>query len=190
MASNAYTLRGIWTAALTGLCLIALACGFQAAFSPTVRVSCPARTAVAPDCDLRWLVAFDLVTIRHTPLPALQSVSEIEQTARPRRGGTTTLYLNTAAGRVRTILWGGDHVELQGLRDPLRAYLADAHAPPLDVTIWPSRAPVRMIANVVVCVGLLFWIWLPVQVAVVVARRVRSDSGAADRRRKELQLPR
>ena len=174
MASDAYTLRGIWTAALTGLCLIALACGFQAAFSPTVRVSCPARTSAAPDCELRWLVAFDLVTLRHTPLPALESVNEIEQTAASRSGGATTLYLNTAAGRVRTIMWGGDHVELQGLRDPLRAYLADAQASPLEVTIWPARAPVRLIANAIVCVGLLFWIWLPVQVAMVVARRIRS----------------
>jgi len=174
MASNAYTLRGIWTAALMGLCLIAFACGFQAAFSPTVRVSCPARTSAAPDCDLRWLAAFDLVTIRHTPLPALESVSEIEQTARTRSGGATTLYLNTAAGRVRTIMWGGDHVELQGLRDPLRTYLSNAKAPPLDVTMRPSRAPVRLIANAIVCVGLLFWIWLPVQVAVVVARWIRS----------------
>jgi hypothetical protein len=173
MASAPYTLRGIWTAALIGLCLIALACGFQAAFSPTVRVSCPARTSAPPDCDLRWLVAFDLVTIRHTPLPALQSVNEIEQTSRSRRARTATLYLNTAAGRVRTILWG-DHVELQGLRDPLRTYLADAHASPLEVTMWPSKAPVRLIANAIVCVGLLFWIWLPVQVAVVVARRSRS----------------
>ncbi len=174
MASDAYTLRGIWTAALTGFCVIALACGFQAAFSPTVRVSCPARTFAAPDCDLRWLVAFDVVTIRHTPLPALESVSEIEETAGSRSGGATTLYLNTAAGRVRTIMWGGEHVELQGLRDPLRTYLADAQASPLEVTMWPSRAPVRLIANAIVCVGLLFWIWLPVQVAMLVARRIRS----------------
>jgi hypothetical protein len=174
MASEAYTLRGIWTSALTGLCLIALACGFQAAFSPTVRVSCPARTSAPPDCDLRWLVAFDIVTVRHTPLPALQSVNEIEQTAPSRSGGATTLYLNTATGRVRTIMWGGNHVELQGLRDPLRAYLADAHAAPLEVTMWPSEAPIRVIANVIVCVGLLFWISVPVQVAVIVARRIRS----------------
>ena len=173
MASNAYTLRGIWTAALWGVCLIGLACGFQAAFSPTVRVSCPARTSAAPDCELRWLVAFDLVTIRRTPLPALASVSEIEQTARSRSGGATTLYLNTAAGRVRTILWGGDHVELQGLRDPLRTYLSNPEAPALDVTMWPSKAPVRLIANAMVCVGLLFWIWLPVQVAVVLVRGSR-----------------
>ena len=171
MASDPYTLRGVLTAAVTGLSLIALACGFQAAFSPTVRVSCPARTSVAPDCDLRWLVAFDVVTIRHVPLPALESVSEIVQTARTRRGGTTTLYLNTGAGRVRTIMWGGEHVELQGLRDPLRAYLADPHAPPLELTMWPSKAPVRLIANAIVCVGLLFWIWLPVQAAMVVAHR-------------------
>src|SRR4051812_41573330 len=51
------------------------------AFSPTVRVSCPARTSGAPDWELRWLVAFDIVTIRHTPLPALESVSEVEETA-------------------------------------------------------------------------------------------------------------
>jgi hypothetical protein len=175
MASNAYTLRGILTAAFTGLFLIAVACAFQAAFSPTVHVSCPARTAAAPDCDLRWLAAFDIITVRHTPLPALQSVSEIEQTARTRQGGTTTLYLNTAAGRVRTIFWGGDHVELQGLRDPLRSYLADPNAPPLDVTIWPSRAPVRLIANMIVGAGLLFWIWLPVQIVVAVACRGRAD---------------
>ena len=174
MASEAYTLRGIWTAALTGFCLIALASVFQAAFSPTVRVSCPARTAAAPDCDLRWLVAFDIVTIRHTPLPGLQSVSEIEQTAGRRRGGATTLYLNTAAGRVRTIMWGGEHVELQGLRDPLRTYLADARASPLEVTMWPSKAPIRLISNVIVCVGLLFWVWLPIQVAMVAARHMRS----------------
>ena len=172
--TDPYTLRGVRNAALTGLCLIAVACGFQAAFSPTVRVTCPARTDAAPDCDLRWLVAFDLVTVRHTPLPALQSVPEIEQTAATRRGGSTTLYLNTAAGRVRTIFWGGDHVELQGLRDPLRAYLADAHAPPLELTMWPSQAPIRLIANVIVCVGLLFWIWLPVQIAMVLGRRMQS----------------
>src|SRR5689334_21508269 len=117
MATGPYTVRGIWTAALTGLCIIAAACVFQALFAPTVRISCPARTVAAPDCDLRWLAAFDLVTIRHTPLPALESVPEIVQTAATKRGGTTTLYLNTAAGPVRTILWGGEPVELQALRD-------------------------------------------------------------------------
>jgi hypothetical protein len=79
-------------------------------------------------------------------------------------------------------MWGGDHVELQGLRDPLRAYLSDAQAPPLDVTMWPSRAPVRLIANVLVCAGLLFWIWLPVQVASLIRRRGQpSSAGHGDR---------
>jgi hypothetical protein len=32
--------------------------------------------------------------------------------------------------------------------------------------MWPSKAPVRMIANAIICVGLLFWVWLPVQIAV------------------------
>lgn len=173
MASDSYTLRGVLTSAVTGLCLIALASGFQAAFSPTVRVSCPARTGAAPDCDLRWLVAFDMITARHTPLPALSSVGEIEKTAASRNGGATTMYLNTAAGRVRTIMWGGNHVELQGLRDPLRAYLADQHAGPIELTMWPSEVPIRMIANVIVVVGLLCLIWLPVQVAVLVARGIR-----------------
>lgn len=174
MASPPDTLRGIWRAFLTGLILIGLACGFQAAFSPTVRISCPARAATAPDCDLYWLAGFDAITVRHTPLPAVESVSEIERTAANRKGGATTLYVNTAAGRVRTIMWGGEHVELQGLRDPLQAYLADPNAPPLDVTMWPSKAPVRMIANAIVVVGLLFWIWLPVQVAGALTRAVRS----------------
>lgn len=173
MASDSYSVRGIWTAALTGLGLIALACGFQAAFSPTVRVSCPARTAAPPDCELRWFAAFDLVTVRRTPLPALASVSEIEQTAASRSGAATTLYLNTAAGPVRTIMWGGEHNELQQLRDSIRAYLADPHAPALEVTMWPSRAPVRPVANAIVGVGLLFWIWLPVQVLMVVVGRSR-----------------
>ena len=99
MVSDRYTLRGIWTAALTGAVFIAIGCGFQAAAAPTVRVSCPARTAAAPDCDLRWLVAFDMVPVRFTPLPALQS-AEIVETARSRSGAATTLYLNTADGPV------------------------------------------------------------------------------------------
>jgi len=90
MASDHSTLRGIWTAALTGACVIALGCGLQAAFAPTVRVSCPARTSAAPDCDLRWLVAFDLLSVRHTPLPALQPVGEIVETGRSRRGSAST----------------------------------------------------------------------------------------------------
>jgi hypothetical protein len=190
MASERNPLRGIWTSALTGAVFIALACGFQAAAAPTVRVSCPARTAAAPDCDLRWLVAFDLVPVRFTPLPALQSVGEIVQTAAARSGAATTLYLNTADGPVRTIMWG-DHLSLQrDLRDPLRGYLANAEAPAIELTMWPSRwvdpggtaddrllrrpHPVRLISNAIVVVGLLCWIWLPVQILIFGANRVRS----------------
>jgi hypothetical protein len=191
MAGAPYTLRGIWSAALTGACLIALASGCQAAFAPTVRVSCPARTSAAPDCDLRWLVAFDMIPIRHTPLPALQQVGEIVSTAPgSRRGDAATLYLNTSAGRVRTIMWG-DHLSLQrDLRDPLQSYFDDAHASAIELTMWPSRwvdpggtadnrvvrrpHPIRLVANAIVGVGLLFWIWLPVQVVMFVARRNRS----------------
>jgi hypothetical protein len=186
MASASYTPRGIWSAALTGTCIIAFACGCQAAFAPTVRVSCPARTSAAPDCDLRWLVAFDMMPIRHTRLPALQPVGEIVQTAPSRRGGATTMYLNTAAGPVRTIMWG-DHLSLQrDLRDPLRSYFADAHASAIELTMWPSRwvdpggtadnrlvrraHPMRLVANAIIAVGLLFWIWLPVQMVMFVAR--------------------
>ncbi len=186
MASAPYTRRGIWSTALTGACLIAFGCGCQAAFAPTVRVWCPARTSAAPDCDLRWLVAFDRMPIRHTPLPALQSGSQIVQTAPSRRGGATTMYLNTAAGPVRTIMWG-DHMSLQrDLRDPLRSYFADAHASAIELTMRPSwwvdpggtadnrlvrrPHPIRLVANAIVGVGLLFWIWLPVQIVMFVAR--------------------
>jgi hypothetical protein len=189
MASDSYTLRGIWSAALTGGLIIAFGCGCQAAFAPTVRVSCPARTSAAPDCDLRWLVAFDKIPIRHTPLPALQPVGEIVQTARTRSGGATTLYLNTSAGPVRTIMWG-DHLSLQrDLRDPLRSYFADTHASAIELTMWPSRwtdpggtadnrlvrrpHPMRLVANAIIGVGLLFWIWLPVQIGTFLARQNR-----------------
>ena len=190
LARAPYTLRGIWSRALLGALLIALACGCQAAFAPTVRVSCPARTSAAPDCDLRWLVAFDKVPIRHTPLPALQPVGEIVQTAPTRRGGATTLYLNTSAGPVRTIMWG-DQLSLQrDLRDPLRSYFENAHAPAIELTMRPSwwtdpggtadnrlvrrPHPIRVVANAIVVVGLLFWIWLPVQVVMFVAGRNRA----------------
>jgi hypothetical protein len=190
MASAPYTLRGIWSATLTGGLLIAFGCGCQAAFAPTVRVSCPARTSTAPDCDLRWLVAFDKVPIRHTLLPALQPVGEIVQTAPTRRGGATTMYLNTGAGPVRTIMWG-DHLSLQrDLQEPLRSYFADAHASAIELTMWPSwwvdpggaadnrlvrrSHPIRLVANAIVGVGLLFWVWLPVQIAMFVVRRNRS----------------
>lgn len=174
MATDSYSMRGIVNGAIIGVCLIALACGFQAAFSPTVRITCPARTATAPDCDLRWLAAFDRITVRHTPLPGVSAVSEIEQTAPTRQGGTTTLYVETSAGRVRTILWGGEHVELQGLRDPLRAYLADPKAPALALTMWPSKAPIRPIANTLAAVGFAFLLWLPIQFVVWLARRTRA----------------
>lgn len=177
MATDPYTWRGIWTAAVTGLCIIALACGLQAAFAPTVRVSCPARTSAAPDCDFRWLVAFDTVPIRRTPLPALQSAGEVERVSSRRSSKPSVIpylvYLHTASGRVRTILWG-DYMELQKFREPIVKYLDDTQAPPLEVTMWPSTHPWRMIANVMVCVGLLCWVWLPVQIVVFLARRVQA----------------
>ena len=191
MPSAPSTRRGVWSAALTGACLIAVACACQAAFAPTVRVSCPARTSAAPDCNLRWLVAFDTLPIRNTPLPALQPVGEIVDTAPSRRrGGATTLYLNTSAGPVRTIMWG-DHLSLQrDLRDPLRGYFADAQASAIELTMWPSwwtdpggtaddrlvrrPHPMRLVANAIVGVGLLFWIWVPVGLVMSARRRNQS----------------
>jgi hypothetical protein len=146
---------------------------------------------------MRWLVAFDKVTIRHTPLPALQPVGEIVDTSPGRvstrqgsRSEAVTLYLNTTAGPVRTIMWG-DHLSLQReLRDPLRSYFGNAHASAIDLTMRPSRwvdpggtadnrlvrrpHPMRLVANAIIVVGLLFWIWLPVQIVMFVARRNRS----------------
>jgi hypothetical protein len=196
MASDSSTLRGIWSAALTGALIIACGLGCQAAFAPTVRVTCPARTSTAPDCDLRWLVAFDLIPIRHTPLPALQPVGEIVDTSsgirRTSRSNAeaVTLYLDTSAGPVRTIMWG-DHLSLQReLRDPLRSYFSDPHAPAVELTMWPSRwvdpggtadnrlerrpHPMRLVAYAIVVVGLLFWIFLPVQIVKLLAGRNRS----------------
>jgi hypothetical protein len=174
--------------AIIGAVLIASGAGCQAAFAPTVRVSCPARSSTAPDCDLRWLVAFDMLTVRHTPLPALQPVGEIVSTSsRARRGDAATLYLNTSAGPVRTILWG-THLSLQrDLRDPLRSYLADPHAPAIELTMKPSRwvdpggtadnrmvrrtHPIRLVGDAIVAVGLLFWIMLAVQIVQMLVRR-------------------
>ena len=198
MASDSYSLRGIWSAALTGALIIAFGIGCQAAFAPTVVVSCPARTAAAPDCELRWLVAFDKVTVRHTALPSLQPVGEIVDTSpgsrvsnrQGTRSEAVTLYLNTAAGPVRTIMWG-DHLSLQReLRDPLRSYFSDAHASAIELTMSPSRwvdpggtgdnrlerkpHPMRLVASAIVGFGLLFWIWLPVQIVRFVGRRNRS----------------
>jgi hypothetical protein len=177
VATDPYTGRGIRTAAVTGLCIIALACGLQAAFAPTVRVSCPARTSAQPDCEFRWLVAFDSIPIRRTPLPALQSVGEVEAMSSGRSSSRSvtpySVYLHTALGRVRTILWG-DYMELQKFREPIVKYLDDKHAPPLEVTMWPSTHPWRMVANVIVCLGLLCWAWLPVQIVVFLTRRIRT----------------
>lgn len=191
MATDYYTVRKIFTGALKGFLLIALGCGFQALFAPTVQVTCPARTAPeAPDCEMRWLAAFDMITVRRVSLPALQPVGEIVSTAPSRQGGATTLFLNTSTGPVRTIMWG-DHLSLQrDLRDPFHAYFAGAQAPAIALTMWPSRwvdpggnaanrmvrraHPVRLVANGLVVVGLLFWIWLPVQIVVVLARWLRA----------------
>lgn len=97
----------------------------------------------------------------------MQPVGEIVQTAPTRKGGATTLYLNTSAGPVRTIMWG-DHLSLQDLRDPLRRYFDDPNAPAIDVTMWPSRwapvdntvvrkaHPMRLVANAFIVIGLLF----------------------------------
>jgi hypothetical protein len=125
-------------------------------------------------------VGFDVVPARQTPLPALQPVGEIVNTTPGKRGGATTLYLNTSAGPVRTIMWG-EHLTLQrDLRDPLRNYFADPHAAAIELTMRPSWSldpgdtAIRLLANAIVGVGLLFWIWLPVQIVMFVARRARS----------------
>lgn len=176
MEADAYSWRGIRTAALSGFCLIALASGCQTAFAPTVRVTCPARSsASAPTCEMRWLVAFDRIPIRTTPLPGLQSAGEVEP-SRPGKSATGrianrayTVYLQTAAGPVRTIMWG-NQMELLRFREPIVKYLGDAQAPPLEVTMWPSSHPMRLVANGIVGVGLLFWVWLPIQVAIALRR--------------------
>ncbi len=191
MESRAHssTAGGIGKTAFTGLLLIVMGCGLESAI-PTVRVSCPARTASAPDCDLRWLIAFDTVTIRHTPLPALQPVGEIELTREARSRDTEMLYFYTAAGRVAASRWR-DHLALQkDLQEPLRAYFADAHAPAIDLTMRPTRwvdpggyaadrlvrrtHPVKIAVNVVTGGGLLYWLWLPVQLVTAIGRRARA----------------
>jgi hypothetical protein len=135
---------------------------------------------------MRWLVAFDRVTVRRTALPALQPGNEIVSTAPGRKGGATTLYLNTSAGPVRSILWG-DHLSLQhDLRDPLHAYFADPRASAIELTMRPSNwvdpggeadsrlvrkaHPIRIATNAIVVLGLLCWIWLPVQIVRLVSR--------------------
>ena len=69
-------------------------------------------------------------------------------------------------------MWG-DHIELQRFRESIVKYLKDAHASPLEVTMSPSTHPWRMVASGIVCVGLLFWIWLPVQIVAVFRRSVK-----------------
>ncbi|MCC7125578.1 MAG: hypothetical protein IT178_12075 [Acidobacteria bacterium] len=190
MADPGSSHGGIGKTAFSGLLLIALGCGLEAIF-PTVRVSCPARTASAPDCDLRSSIAFDQVTVRHAPLPALQPIGEIEFVRTPRgRGGTPTLYFDTAAGRVSAIRWG-DQLSLQkDLQEPLRAYLADPHAPAIAVTMRPTHwvdpggnaanrlvrntHPGKLAANALIIGGLLFWMWLPVELVTSLARRARA----------------
>jgi hypothetical protein len=76
------------------------------------------------------------------------------------------------------------------LRDPLRSYFDDAHASAMELTMSPSSwvdpggtadnrlvrrpHPIRLVANAIVGVGLLCWIWLPVQIVMFAARRNRS----------------
>jgi hypothetical protein len=144
------------------LLTLALGCGIQTAVAPTVIVSCPARTAAAPDCNLRWLIAFDILPVRQTALPALQSIDQIERNGgggsqgpgRPSSGATFTVYFRSAAGRTRAI-WLGDYEELRAFREPIVKYLSDPHASPLEVTMWPNRFPWWWFASVVIGLGLL-----------------------------------
>lgn len=152
---------GLGQSTFNTVLILALGCGLQTATAPTVTVSCPARTAVAPDCTLRWLVAFDLLPVRHVALAALQSIDEIEAlgSSSKRPGGgilgpSFTFYFRSAAGRTRAIPLG-DQTELREFRDPIVRYLRDVHAPPLEVTMWPSTAPWRPFASVVIALGLL-----------------------------------
>ena len=140
MAGDPYTLRGIWSSALTGAFLIAFGCGCQAAFAPTVRVSCPARTSAAPDCDLRWLVAFDKVTIRHTPLPALQPGDEIvRQHPKPPRRRHDHVPEHECWARADHHV-GRSLVTAATISGILfAAYFADAHAPAIELTMRPSN---------------------------------------------------
>lgn len=157
--------------------ILVLGCGLQTATAPTVTVSCPARTAVAPDCTLRWLVAFDLLPVRQVALTALRSIDEIEalgsSSSRPRGqviGPSFTFYFRSANGHTRAIPLG-DQTELREFRDPIVSYLRDVNAPPLEVTMWPSTAPWRPFASVIIGLGLL-------QAAMVATRLVRGVRGS------------
>ena len=171
MAKN--TSLSVGQAIFNTLLMITLGCGIQTATAPTVTVSCPARTAVAPDCSLRWLVAFDILPVRRTPLPVLQSIDQVErnggggsrESGRRGSGASYTVYLRSAAGRTRAI-WLGDYEELRTFREPIVKYLSDGHAPPLEVTMWANRVPWWWFASVIIGLGLL-------QGAMVLARIVR-----------------
>jgi hypothetical protein len=98
------------------------------------------------------------------------------------------LYFDIAAGRVSAARWG-DQMSLQkDLQEPLRAYFADAHAAGIEVTMRPTRRvdpggnaanrlvrkmdPGNIVANVLI--GLLFWMWLPVQLVTSLMRSTRA----------------
>ena len=100
------------------------------------------------------------------------------------------LYFDTAAGRVSAVRWG-DQMSLQkDLQEPLRAYFADAHAAAIEATMRPTRwvdpggnaanrlvrkmHPGRIAANVLIVGGLLFWMWLPVQLVTSLMRSTRA----------------
>ena len=100
------------------------------------------------------------------------------------------LYLETAAGRVSAVSWG-DQMSLQkDLQEPLRAYFADPHAAATEVTMRPTRwvdpggnaanrlvrkmHPGKIAANVLIVGGLLFWMWLPVQLVTSLMRGTRA----------------
>lgn len=163
------------------LLTLAIGGGIQTVAAPTVIVSCPARTAAAPDCALRWLIAFDLVPVRHAPLPALQSVDEVESVSGGssasssgggRRGETAfTFYFRSAAGRTRAILMGNQQ-EVRAFRAPIAKYLNDEHAPPLDVTMRANTVPWGWFAYLVIGLGVL-------QAAMVLTRVVRGDRASS-----------
>jgi hypothetical protein len=175
MASDANT--GLGRAAFNSVLIIALGCGIQAYAAPSVVVSCPARTAAGPDCSLRWLVAFGSLPVRRIPLPALQSVDQVEAVrsgpSDGRRGGDAgfTVYLRTATGRTRAVTQAGWE-ELRTFRDPIVQYLKDEHAPPLHVTMWPNAVPWGWFASVVIGLGLLQGAIVLVQLL----RRARASS--------------
>lgn len=156
--------RSVGVETFNMLLTLAIGCGIQAGVAPTVVVSCPARTTAAPDCTLRWLVAFDLLPVRRAALPALQSVDELELASNGlpsrssgggRRGESTfTFYFRSAAGRTQAIL-AGNQEELRAFRAQIVNYLNDEHAPPLDVTMRANMVPWGLFAYVVIGLGVL-----------------------------------